>query len=130
MASATTVRDWRPTDFEFVASSFKKGFRATKLGSRYAGADYWPLVNKWFDSVLTDASTKVRVACFKDDEDVMLGWMLSSVGHPLAYYTKPEWRRCGVFTRLAEATPEAAHMVEHMAKTKAERAERVERYGR
>ena len=74
-----TIRDFRPEDKNFILSTFLRGL--------YHGGSCFSIMNKQTfmehyhgvaESLLASPNTKVKVACLKEDLDVILGYTMLS----------------------------------------------------
>lgn len=106
-----TYRDARDTDLAFIFKSWLLGqFYGNKYGKsgkkdREAPIDYFGSMDrsqfmKWYhkhiETVLAQPDTTVRIACLKEDVDVVLGYSVAR-GNDLHWVmVKPDWRGIGI----------------------------------
>lgn len=109
------IRDYRPEDRAFVTSTFLKGL--------YYGDSWFSLIEKTsfmhnYSKVieaLIDKQAQVKVACLKDDSDVILGYSILSPNHRVIHFVfvKARWRKIGIARSLIPPKPIA---ITHLTK--------------
>jgi hypothetical protein len=108
------LRDYMPTDKAFIKATFLRGL--------YYGDSWFSIIPKQvfmdnysplIDSMLDNSSYLVKVACLKEDQDVILGYsMLSSDFMAIVWvFVKKAWREQGIARSLV---PQAPNYVTHL----------------
>lgn len=115
-AELVAIRDVLPGDFNFIYATLLRGL--------YYGSDYYRQVpkdifmknyhaalEKFFDF----PNIRVRVACLKDDPEVILGYVIDNAITPITHwvFVKSAWRGIGIAKALVDPKTEA---VTHMTK--------------
>lgn len=106
------VRDATPDDKAFIYATFLRGL--------YYGNPWFTAINKdsfmatyhkVIDNLLAKPSTKIKIACIKDDPEVILGYSISEP-HTLHWmFVKQAWRRLGLAKQLL---PDDIKIVTHL----------------
>ncbi len=103
------IRDFKEDDRKFIKATFLKGL--------YFGDSWYSLIpnaifvdnyTKVADALLSSPNTIVKVACLKDDADVILGY--SILGHQFStvhwVFVKSAWRKGGIGRALVPLRPD------------------------
>lgn len=97
------VRDYNPnTDTSFIYSTWLKGVRwgnseYTKIPEHYFFKTYQKIV----EEIMQRPNLQLKLACFKDDPEVILAY-IAFEGSTLHWaFTKPAWRKMGLYTLIA-----------------------------
>lgn len=102
-----TVRDYIPSDRNFILATWLRGL---KYGNEWFDAieaeAYYEYYQKAIDFILTKNTTAVRVACLKEDPEVILGYVvLNSLGNVVHWvFVKKAWRSIGIARNLVPPT--------------------------
>lgn len=100
-------RDGQATDTNFIFSTFLRGL--------YYGDSWFSLIPKdtfmknyhaVLEAVLASPKTKVRVACLKDDPEVILGYSILNQSETACHFVfvKATWRKIGIAKSLVPST--------------------------
>jgi len=101
------VRDYEPSDKNFIYSTFLRGL--------YYGDSWFTLIDKDifmenYHKILTalveSPKTKIKVACLKDDKDVILAYAILDTSDTTLHYVfcKAAWRAIGIAKMLVPST--------------------------
>lgn len=96
------IRDYAPTDEAFVFQTWLQGlYHGNPVYRLIDHNAYFENYRKVIESILSSAS--VRVACLKDDPDIILGYSVIH-GTKLHWaHTKEAWRKIGILKDLLPA---------------------------
>lgn len=112
---AVIVRDYVVDDKNFILATWLKGLR---YGNDWFGeiepSVYFTVYQKIIDAVLSDPRVSVKVACLKDDPDVVLGYSVSSGNRLDWVFVKRLWRNIGIAKSLI---PPGITIVSHITTT-------------
>lgn len=94
-----------PGDLPFVFSTFLKGLRhGNDWFERIDQDAYFKHYHEAIEHILADHRTQVKIACLKDDPEVILGYSISSNTHYHWVFVKKAWRGIGVGRDLMKST--------------------------
>jgi hypothetical protein len=110
------IREYLPGDRNFILATWLRG--------AYYGQDYFRQIPKdtfmaqyhaFVEKILASPSVKIRVACLKDDPEVILGYsVLGSESQVLNWvFVKSAWRAIGIGKSLI---PPQVQSVSHITK--------------
>lgn len=109
------VRDFKPEDTNFILASLKNGVyygdeRFKNVDKREFMKGYEPIANKM---IFDTRYNVVKVACLKDEPDVILGYSILSADYQGIkwVYVKERWRKKGIGKALV---PHFATYCTHM----------------
>ena len=107
-----SLRGPRPDDVNFIFASWLRGLY---YGDTWFGEIPKDVFMENYHKVVQNILTKadVRVACLKDDPDVILGYSVSSGSTLHWIFTKSAWRKIGIGKSLL---PEKVDTVTHLTK--------------
>lgn len=99
------IRDGHDGDKNFILATWLRGL--------YYGSDFFRAINKdvfmknyhaFLERTLTAPYTRVKVACLKDDPEVIIGYLVTNKSGDTAHwaFVKSNWRKSGVAARLAD----------------------------
>lgn len=102
------IRDFRTSDTSFVMATFLRGL--------YYGDSWFSLIPKNIfmtsykpvgETFLKSPKAKIKIACLKDDQDVILGYsILSTDDNTVIWvFVKKTWRLQGLAKALVPANP-------------------------
>ncbi len=102
------VRDAKESDLNFILATFLRGL--------YYGDSWFSFIPKSVfmsnykrvaENLLKSPRTTVKVACLKEDQDVILGYSILSSDFSAVdwVYVKAAWRRKGIATQLLPKYP-------------------------
>jgi len=108
VADACDVRQYRDGDKAFIMATFLRGL--------YYGDSWFSLIPKDIfmenykrvaEALLVHPSTGVRVACLREDPDVILGYCVHSTVSSTAHwmFVKAAWRKQGIARKLLPFEP-------------------------
>lgn len=112
-----TVRDGTKDDSNFIYATFLRGL--------YYGESWFSIIDKsvFMDNyhkvvehLLNSPNTLIRVACLREDPDVILGYAVLTKDLTIAHFcfVKKAWRGIGICTQLV---PNTVTTVTHLTKT-------------
>lgn len=112
---SVVVRNFEPADKNFILATWLKGLR---YGNDWFGeiesSVYFTVYQKIIDAVITDPRVSVKIACLKDDPDVVLGYSVSSGNRLDWIFVKRLWRNIGIAKSLI---PPGITVVSHITTT-------------
>jgi len=102
---AVVVRDATPGDDNFILATWLRGLRhGNTFFGRIDQTIYFETYHRIIRAVLARPDTSTRVACLKDDQEVILGY---AVSHPVQggsaldwIFCKKAWRNIGIAKSL------------------------------
>lgn len=98
------IRDGIGSDHAFIYSSWLKGLRyGNDDFERMDSTAYFKHFHNVLESILDDFSVTVRIACLKEDPDVILGFSVLKDKHLFWVFVKARWRGIGLATDLVPA---------------------------
>lgn len=113
------IRDATPSDKNFIMATFLRGL--------YYGDSWFKDISKdifmgnyhtILENLLAHPSATIKVACLKDDPEVILGYAIYRVANQLSVldfvFVKSAWRRIGIAKSLV---PNNVWAVTHLTKT-------------
>lgn len=107
-----SVRDYLPGDRNFILATWLRGLR---YGNEWFEAVdqkiYFDFYNKVIEIILNRPDTQVKVACLKDDPEVILGYSVYTGGVLHWVFVKKAWRSIGIMKSLL---PEGIVAVSHL----------------
>lgn len=109
------IRDSNPNDRNFIFSTWLKGLR---YGNDFFGdidsAPYYKHYHHFINAVLSKPDTTVKVACLKEDPEVILGYSVYRGDTVHWVQVKSAWRLIGIAKSLM---PTQVTTVTHLTKT-------------
>lgn len=106
------VRDGAPSDFPFIMSTWLKGLRfGNSWFSFIPSGIYYKFYSKVIETLLYQERTKVKIACLKDDPDVILGYSVFSDTSIHWAFVKKAWRKIGIANSIV---PNGVATVTHL----------------
>jgi hypothetical protein len=110
------VRDYRESDLNFILATWLRGLKY--------GNDWYNLITPevYFNTykvviqhILKHPGTSTKIACLKDDSDVILGYAVLNKQHTVLHWSfvKSPWRNIGIMKTLV---PRSVEVVTHMTK--------------
>lgn len=95
------VRGVDPGDKSFIMATWLKGLRyGCEIFKEIPSDIYFKNYHRILESILTNPETEIRVACLKDDRDVILGYSVSKDNALHFIFVKSEWRQIGIAKSL------------------------------
>lgn len=94
-----TIRDMLPEDKNFILATWLRGtFYGESVYSNMPKSLFMDKYHKVLEFLLTNPNTKVRVACLKDDADVILGYSVFTKDSNTLHwvFVKKSWRGIGI----------------------------------
>lgn len=99
------VRDGKPEDVNFIFATWLRGLRYGNEWFHAIEQDrYYASYHKVIQSILTRPNVRVKVACLKEDEDVVLGYAVHENDKLHWVHVKSTWRNIGIAKDLVPAT--------------------------
>ena len=94
-----------PADLPFIFSTFLKGLRHGNAWFGLIDSDaYFKHYHDALEHILASPKTEVKVSCLRDDQEVILGYALSSPTHYHWVFVKKAWRGIGIGRDLMQTT--------------------------
>lgn len=108
------IREYRPDDEAFIFSTWLRGL---KFGNDWfeliESAAYYKSYHAVIEAILKSPEVLIRVACLREDPEVILGYSVAS-GHRLHWVqVKDRWRKIGIAKSLV---PQEVTIVTHLTK--------------
>ncbi len=98
-----TTRDLLPGDINFIFSTWLLGiYYGDTIFKEMKKDIFMDHYHKLIETILNAPSTLIRIACLKDDQDVILGYAVMNKNKQTAYFTfvKSAWRKIGLAKML------------------------------
>lgn len=107
-----SFRDFNPKDEGFIYSTWLKGlYFGSEFFKQIPELLFYKNYNKVITGILNYPTTRVVVACFKDDPDLILGYIVYDRRVLHWVHVKEAWRKLGIYTNLLpQGIREATHM--------------------
>lgn len=107
-----SIRDYKPEDRNFILSTWLKGLRYGNDWFEVVPSDiYFEFYHNVIETILGLPDTKVKVACLKDDEEVILSYSVYSKEKLHWIFCKKAWRSIGIAKSLV---PQEITTVTHL----------------
>lgn len=99
--SLIAIRDGAPKDREFIFATWLRGLRFGNDWFTLIDAKiYFSIYHRVIEALLASPHVSIKVACLKDDPDVILGYSVSR-GTKLDWvFVKKAWRKVGIAKSL------------------------------
>lgn len=98
------VRDYMPTDFNFIIASWLKSL---KYSNDWFGAIdsevYYTNYQIIIKSILGRPNSRIKIACLREDNDVILGYSVYEEDKIHFVFVKSVWRKIGLARALVPA---------------------------
>lgn len=108
------VRDYLPGDKNFIYASWLRGLYYGEPFFREIPKDvFMENYHRVLEAILAKQEITVKVACLKDDPEVILGYSVLSPGVCHWVFTKAAWRGIGIAKSLV---PQGTDTVSHITK--------------
>lgn len=108
------IREYLLGDRNFILATWLRGLYYGDTWFREIPKDlFMENYHRVLEALLSKSSVKVRVACLKDDPEVILGYAVVSPGELHWLFVKSAWRGIGIAKSLV---PEDTHTVTHLTK--------------
>jgi GNAT superfamily N-acetyltransferase len=108
------IRDAVPSDKNFILATWLRGLR---YGNDWFGAvdsdTYYKIYHSILEMVINDPTVTVKVACLREDADVVLGYSVSKGPRLDWIFVKKAWRKIGIGKSLV---PQETQVVTHLTK--------------
>lgn len=106
------VRDGVKADLSFILATWLRGLRFGNSWFLMIESDtYFNTYHRVVETILYRATTQIKVACLKDDPEVILGYAIYDSNALHWVFVKKAWRKIGVAGRLV---PSDAKTVTHL----------------
>lgn len=99
------VRSYKSEDKNFIMASFLRGvYYGNSFYNMTPKDDFMNNYKHVGESLINNA--KIRVACLPDDQDVILGYCITSVSDEIIHwcFVKTAWRRQGILKAMLPIT--------------------------
>lgn len=107
-----SVRAYTPPDKNFILATWLKGLRYGNETFEFIQQDiYFEIYNRVIESILKRDEISVKVACLKDDPEVILGYSVFENKTVHWIFCKQAWRKIGIARMLL---PEGFNRVTHI----------------
>lgn len=109
-----TVRDATPGDRNFILATWLRGLRFGNDWFRIIPSDiYFTAYHAYIEAILAKPNTTVKIACLKDDTEVVLGYAVYTGDRLDWVFVKQAWRAIGLAKSLV---PQSITSVSHLTK--------------
>lgn len=111
------IRDTVPADRNFILATFLRGLYYGDTWFRETNkAAFMKFYHGKVEQIIDSLDADIRVACLKDDPEVILGYSILSRTSPVAHwvFVKAAWRHIGIAKSLVPNTTET---VTHLTAT-------------
>lgn len=110
-----TLRPYRPTDEGLIYSSWLKALRyGNDWFSHIAPVSFFTHYRKVIDSILSRPGIEIRIACLKDEPDVIVGYSIFEKRLALSIlhwvFVKHDWRGIGIANQLLPPFDRITHL--------------------
>lgn len=105
------VRDMRVSDMNFIFSTFLRGlYYGDSWFSEIPKDIFMKNYHQVIEKILNSPKVQVKVACLKDDDEVILGYSLLSKDDTKCHFVfvKNAWRKIGIAKSLVPQTVNTA----------------------
>lgn len=113
------VRDYKPEDFKFIMATFLRGlYYGDSWFSEIPSAVFMENYKRVGEALIAHPSTIIKVACLKDDEDVILGYSILGDNYLKIHwvFVKAAWRKGGIGRSLTPKNPNKVTHLTHLGK--------------
>lgn len=110
------IRDMDPKDWNFVLATFLRGlYYGDTWFKEIPKAIFMAAYHTVIERLLTKPGVYIKVACLKDDPEVILGYaILADSGNTVHWvFCKSAWRKIGIAKSLV---PETAKVATHLTR--------------
>ncbi len=107
-AGLYNIRGYRPEDKNFIYSTFLNGVYYGNNWLNQINKDiFMANYHKLLTDMLTSGKAQVKVACDKEDPDIIIGYSILSADETsiVWVYVKEKWRKHGIGRSLVPAHP-------------------------
>lgn len=113
--SLVAIRDIQPADRNFILATWLRGLRfGNDWFQEIEKTVYFTVYQQVVDTIISDSSNTIKVACLKEDPEVILGYSVYA-GERLDWvFVKKAWRGIGIAKSLI---PSGITTVSHLTKT-------------
>lgn len=106
-ADLVAIRDFTPEDLNFVMSTWLRGlYHGDSWFSEIPKKVFMECYHRVLESLLSRPEMKIRVACLKDDPEVILGYSATRYTHDVVIldyvFVKFAWRGIGIAKSLVD----------------------------
>lgn len=111
------IRDYAPGDKNFIYASWLRGMYYGESWLSLMEKDvFMASYHKVIENLLDSPSAQIKIACLKDDADVILGYSVMSRIAPVVHWTfvKSAWRGIGIAKMLV---PKETKIVTNLTKS-------------
>lgn len=106
------VRDFLPDDKNFILSTWLKGLRyGNDWFEAIESKTYFEFYRNVLEAILSNPNISVKVACLKEDKEVILGYSVYSGNRLDWVFVKKAWRGIGISKSIV---PESITIVSHL----------------
>lgn len=96
-AHLVDIRDSVSSDHPFIFATWLKGLRyGNKEFERMSSTAYYKHYHKLAEAIVDDFSVSVKIACLREDPDVILGYSVYKGDHLYWVFVKARWRGIGL----------------------------------
>lgn len=107
-----TIRDIQPNDRNFILATWLKGLRyGNDWFQEIEPSVYFAVYQRMIEVILNDPRVTVKIACLKEDPEVVLGYSVYSGNRLDWVFVKKAWRGIGIAKSLI---PECITVVSHL----------------
>mgnify|MGYP006270041487 CR=1 FL=1 len=112
--SLIDLRDLLEWDVNFIYQTWLKGlYYGSDFWKQMKGDTYYSTYKRLIERILVTPGTKVKIACLKEDPEVVIGYAVYT-GDTLHWaFVKPQWRKMGIAKAII---PDTIKKVTHLTK--------------
>lgn len=108
------VRDWVESDKSIILASWLNGLRyGNDWFSLIDSKAYFYTYHTILETLLSRPETQIKIACLKDDPEVVLGYAVFTGNRLDWVFVKKAWRNIGIANQLV---PDNIQVVTHVTK--------------
>lgn len=114
------VRDMRPSDKNLILATFLRGlYYGESWFSAIPKAIFMDNYKRVAEALISSPKNVVKVACLKEDSDVILGYSILSANFTTVHwvYVKSAWRNKGIAKSLLPSFPSRVTHLSALGKT-------------
>lgn len=104
-------REMKPEDLNFIYSTWLKGLRYGNEWFEFITKEaYYTFYHRIIELILQKPTILIKVACLKDDPDVILGYAVSEGSVLHWVFVKSAWRKIGLAKDLIPEFKSVSHI--------------------
>lgn len=109
-----SVRKFRPEDINYILATWLRGlYYGNEFFRRIDKEGYFGVYHRLLTTLLAKSTTVVKVACLKEDPEVILGYVVFDDAAIHWVHVKKEWRAIGIAKLII---PDTIKVITHLTK--------------